>query len=61
MLLSEGQMSDYKGAAAMLPAMPKAKLLLADKGYDADGSAPPSPSGASKPAFKIQPENHHPP
>jgi putative transposase len=36
MLLSEGQMSDYKGAAAMLPAMPKAKLLLADKGYDAD-------------------------
>jgi transposase len=36
MLLTEGQMSDYKGAAAMLPAMPKAKLLLADKGYDAD-------------------------
>ena len=36
MLLSEGQMSDYKGAAAMRPAMPKAKLLLADKGYDAD-------------------------
>ena len=29
-------MSDYKGAAVMLPAMPKAKLLLADKGYDAD-------------------------
>jgi len=36
MLLSEGQMSDYKGAALMLPAMPKAKQLLADKGYDAD-------------------------
>ena len=36
MLLSEGQMSDDKGAALMLPAMPKAKLLLADKGYDAD-------------------------
>jgi hypothetical protein len=34
MLLSEGQMSDYKGAALMLPAMPKAKELLADKGYD---------------------------
>ena len=32
MLLSEGQMSDYKGAALMLPAMPKAKQLLADKG-----------------------------
>ena len=37
-------MSDYKGAALMLPAMPKAKELLADKGYDADCSAPPSPS-----------------
>ena len=36
MLLSEGQMSDYKGAALILPAMPKAKQLLADKGYDAD-------------------------
>ena len=32
MLLSEGQMSDYKGAALMLPALPKAKQLLADKG-----------------------------
>ena len=29
-------MSDYKGAALMLPALPKAKELLADKGYDAD-------------------------
>ena len=36
MLLSEGQMSDYKGAALMLAAMPKAKELLGDKGYDAD-------------------------
>ena len=34
MLLSEGQMNDYKGAALMWPAMPKAKELLADKGYD---------------------------
>src|SRR6185436_15682944 len=33
---SEGQMSDYKGAAKMLPALPKAKELIADKGYDAD-------------------------
>ena len=33
-------MSDYKGAALMLPAMPKSKQLLADKGYDATGSAP---------------------
>ena len=36
MLLSEGQMSDYKGAALMLPAMPKARQLLAEKGCDAD-------------------------
>ena len=30
-------MSDYKGAALMLSALPKAKQLLANKGYDADG------------------------
>jgi hypothetical protein len=36
MLLSEGQMSDYKGAALMINAFPKAKFLLGDKGYDAD-------------------------
>lgn len=35
MLLSEGQMSDYKGAALMLDALPKAKTLLGDRGYDA--------------------------
>lgn len=33
---SEGQMSDYKGAARMIKAFPEAKTLLADKGYDAD-------------------------
>ena len=36
MRLSEGQMSDYKGAALMIDAFPKAKALLGDKGYDAD-------------------------
>ena len=36
MLLSEGQMSDYKGAALMIDALPKAKILLGDRGYDAD-------------------------
>jgi transposase len=35
MLLSEGQMSDYKGAALMLDALPPAKVLLGDRGYDA--------------------------
>jgi transposase len=36
MLLSEGQMSYYKGAALMLDALPRAKAMLGDKGYDAD-------------------------
>jgi transposase len=36
MLLSEGQMSDFGGAARMIDAFPKAKALLGDKGYDAD-------------------------
>lgn len=36
LLLSEGQMSDFKGAALMINALPKAKTLLGDKGYDAD-------------------------
>ena len=36
MLLSEGQMSDYKGAALMIDALPQARELLGDKGYDAD-------------------------
>ncbi len=44
MLLSEGQMSDYKGAALMFDALPRAKAMIADKpvlsfaegGYDGD-------------------------
>ena len=36
LFLSEGQMSDYKGAEALLNALPYAKALLADRGYDAD-------------------------
>ncbi len=36
MLLSEGQMSDFKGAALMIDDLPPAKALLGDKGYDAD-------------------------
>ena len=36
MLLSEGQMSDYNGAALMLASIPKAPVLIADRGYDAD-------------------------
>ena len=34
MLLSEGQMSDHKGARLMLDALPSASTLIADRGYD---------------------------
>jgi hypothetical protein len=36
MLHGEGQMSDYKGAELMINALPSAKQLLGDKGYDAN-------------------------
>ena len=36
MYLSAGQTSDYIGARALLPSLPKAATLLADRGYDAD-------------------------
>ena len=36
MALSAGQVSDFKGAALVLDALPAARELLADKGYDAD-------------------------
>ena len=32
MTLSEGQMSDYKGAPLMFGALPKAKTLFGDRG-----------------------------
>jgi len=36
LLLSEGQASDYKGARHMLCALPMARYMLGDRGYDAD-------------------------
>ena len=36
LLLSEGQMSDYKGARCLLKALPNAAYMLADRGYDAN-------------------------
>ncbi len=36
MFLSAGHRSDYVGAWAMLSSLPKAGVLLADRGYDAD-------------------------
>ena len=34
LLLTAGQMSDHKGAALMLPALPPARELIGDRGYD---------------------------
>jgi transposase len=35
MVLTAGQVSDYKGARRLLPFLPKAKTMIADRGYDA--------------------------
>jgi transposase len=40
MLLSEWQMSNCKGAALMFEAMPNTKVLIGDRGYDADWLRP---------------------
>ncbi len=36
MLLTEGQMSDHKGARLMLDALPPAATMIADRGYDSN-------------------------
>ena len=36
LLLTEGQMSDHRGAAMLLHAVPPARELLADRGYDSN-------------------------
>ena len=36
LLLTEGQVSDYRGARAMLTALPDAEALIADRGYDSN-------------------------
>ena len=36
LLLTEGQMSDHKGAVLLFSSLPRAKVLLGDKGYDSD-------------------------
>lgn len=36
MLLTAGQVSDFKGAAELLDDLPEATELLADRGYDAN-------------------------
>ena len=36
MMLTEGQMSDHKGAVLLFDALPNAKEQLGNKGYDSD-------------------------
>lgn len=36
LLLTAGPVSDYRGAATVLPVLPDAEVLIADKGYDSD-------------------------
>jgi transposase len=52
MLLSEGQMSDYKGASRMIDAFPKAKTLLGDRATTQTGFVPLWPTEASAPASR---------
>jgi len=37
LLLSQGQMSDHKGAGLLIDALPPARDLIADRGYDSNG------------------------
>lgn len=37
LLLTEGQVSDHKGAALMIEALPAAGTLIGDRGYDSNG------------------------
>ena len=36
LMLTEAQMNGHKGAGLLLPLLPSAKELLADRGYDSD-------------------------
>ena len=61
MLLSEGQMSDYKGAALMLDALPPRQASCsATKAMTPTGSARRSPSAASRPASRQSPTARSP-
>ena len=57
LLLTEGQQSDHKGAATLLPELPASSEMIGDKGYDSDayraalierGIAPCIPSRAKR-------------
>src|SRR5437764_1223668 len=54
LLLTEGQMSEHKGASLIFHALPDAEALIADKGYDSEASvAEHSPTEASAPASRL--------
>ena len=36
-MLSEGQLSDHRGARLLLARLPRASALIADRGYDSNG------------------------
>jgi hypothetical protein len=50
MLLSEGQMNDFKRAALMLPAITKAREILADRSCYSDYSGTKNPDAGLWPA-----------
>ncbi len=52
LLLSEGQMSDHKGARLMVDALPTAFSLLGDKGYDSNWFSKALADKASNHAFR---------
>lgn len=51
--ITAGQVSDYTGAAALLDELPKAKWLLADRGYDADWYRDALQAKGITPAFRV--------
>ncbi len=50
-MLTEGQTSDHEGAAVMLDALPHARELIADRGYDSDGYRAALAAGAITPCI----------
>ena len=67
MLLTEGQASDHRGAALMLPHLPPARELIGDRGYDSgrfrtalqDKGITPVQDSALNPS-SAQPQTAHP-
>jgi len=57
MMLSKAQMSDYKGAAMILTALPNANELFARTGYGADWLLISARQSAFRHPVKIQSQN----